>query len=129
VGRGDPQLLEIALTNLLDNAAKFTASRPEARIEFGATEREGKPAFYVHDNGVGFDTKYAKTLFGAFQRLHKASEFPGTGIGLATVKMVMHRHGGEVWADAELDKGATFVFTLGAQGGAPKVSAPGEKNG
>jgi PAS domain S-box-containing protein len=113
VARGDPQLLEIALTNLLDNAAKFTAPRPEAHIEFGATVREGTPAFYVHDNGVGFETKYAGTLFGAFQRLHKASEFPGTGIGLATVRRVMHRHGGEVWAEAELDKGATFVFTLG----------------
>jgi PAS domain S-box-containing protein len=113
VARGDPQLLEIALTNLLDNAAKFTAPRPEAHIEFGATVREGTPAFYVRDNGVGFDTKYTGTLFGAFQRLHKASEFPGTGIGLATVRRVMHRHGGEVWAEAELDKGATFVFTLG----------------
>jgi len=113
VGRGDPRLLEIALTNLLDNAAKFTAPRQEAHIKFGATEREGKPAFYVHDNGVGFETKHAGALFGAFQRLHKASEFPGTGIGLATVRRVMHRHGGEVWAEAELDKGATFVFTLG----------------
>ena len=114
---GDARLLEIALTNLMDNAVKFTGTRPTARIEVGETWRDGKPAFYVRDNGVGFEMKHATTLFGAFQRLHKVSEFPGTGIGLATVKRVVHRHGGEVWADAELGVGATFGFTLGRQDG------------
>jgi light-regulated signal transduction histidine kinase (bacteriophytochrome) len=110
--RGDARLLEIVLTNLLENAVKFTGTRPEAHIELGATLREGKSAFYVRDNGVGFEMRHAATLFGAFQRLHKVAEFAGTGIGLATVKRVIHRHGGEVWAEAELDRGAMFGFTL-----------------
>jgi PAS domain S-box-containing protein len=109
---GDARLLEIVLTNFLDNAVKFTSTRPEAHIEFGSTLRDGRSAFYIRDNGVGFEMRHADTLFGAFQRLHKRSEFPGTGIGLATVKRVIHRHGGEVWAEAELDRGATFGFTL-----------------
>ena len=111
--RGDSRLIEIALTNLFENAVKFTRPRPEAVIEFGTTEHKGHPAYFVRDNGVGFEMKHAATLFGAFQRLHKASEFPGTGIGLATVKRVVLRHGGEVWAEAEPDRGATFGFTLG----------------
>jgi light-regulated signal transduction histidine kinase (bacteriophytochrome) len=110
--RGDARLLEIVLTNLLDNAVKFTGTRPQAHIEFAESLREGKAAFYVRDNGVGFEMRHASTLFGAFQRLHKVSEFPGTGIGLATVKRVIHRHGGEVWSEAEVDRGATFGFTL-----------------
>jgi len=110
---GDTRLLEVALTNLLSNATKFTGKVAEARIEVGCTEREGRPAFYVRDNGAGFDMAYAGSLFGPFQRLHRASEFPGTGIGLATVQRIVHRHGGRVWADAQVDQGATFYFTVG----------------
>lgn len=113
--KGDAGLLEIALTNLLGNAVKFTAPRDEARVEFGAIQRDGACAFYVRDNGVGFNLNSAGKLFGAFQRFHKASQFPGTGIGLATVQRIVHRHGGRVWAEAEPGKGATFYFTLDAQ--------------
>jgi PAS domain S-box-containing protein len=113
-GTGDARLLEIALSNLLDNAVKFTGPRPQARIEVGKTAGDGRSAFFVRDNGVGFDMAYAGMLFGAFQRLHRAREFPGTGIGLATVQRVIHRHGGRVWAEARLGEGATFSFTLGA---------------
>jgi light-regulated signal transduction histidine kinase (bacteriophytochrome) len=109
---GDPQLLEIALSNLLDNAWKFTGKRPGEVIEFGRVLQEGQPVFFVRDNGAGFDPAYADKLFGAFQRMHKASEFPGTGIGLATVQRILHRHGGRIWAEAAVDQGATFFFTL-----------------
>ena len=112
--RGDPRFLGIALANLLRNAAKFTAPRPQARIEFHLTEHGGAPAFCIRDNGVGFNMAYAGQLFGAFQRLHKASEFPGTGIGLAIVQRVIHRHGGRVWAEARPEEGASFYFTIGA---------------
>ncbi len=110
---GDAGLLEIALTNLLGNSAKFTGREAEARIEFGQTKDRGERTFYIRDNGVGFDMAYADTLFGAFQRLHKAADFPGTGIGLATVQRIVHRHGGRIWADAQVGQGATFYFTLG----------------
>jgi signal transduction histidine kinase len=110
--RGDVRLLESALTNLLSNAFKFTGKTPEARIEFGESQKDGKRIFFVRDNGAGFDMAYARKLFGAFQRMHKASEFPGTGIGLAIVQRVIHRHGGEIWAEAKLNAGATFYFTL-----------------
>ena len=109
---GDARLLEIVLTNLFSNAWKFTGPRPAARIEFGRIEFEDRPAFFVRDNGVGFDMAFAQKLFGAFQRMHKLSEFPGTGIGLATVQRIVYRHGGRVWAEAQVDRGATFYFTL-----------------
>jgi hypothetical protein len=109
---GDARLLEIALTNLLGNAFKFTGKTPQARIQFGQTEIEGQRAFFVRDNGAGFDMALAKKLFGAFQRMHKASDFPGTGVGLTTVQRIVHRHGGRIWAEAAVDQGATFYFAL-----------------
>lgn len=111
---GDARLMEIAIGNLLDNAVKFTGARDPARIEFGRTRHANDSTFFVRDNGVGFDMRYADVLFGAFQRLHKPSEFPGTGIGLATVQRVVHLHGGRIWAEAQPGKGATFYFTIGA---------------
>lgn len=111
--RGDQRLLEIALENLLENAWKFTGLRGTARIEFGVEQSaERQAVWYVKDNGVGFDMAYAGELFGAFQRLHAEEEFPGTGIGLATVQRIIHRHGGRTWAEAAPDQGATFFFTL-----------------
>ena len=110
---GDARLLEIVLDNLLSNAVKFTGPRTQARIEFGQNPTAEEAEFYVRDNGVGFDMAYSKTLFGAFQRLHKYTEFPGTGIGLATAQRVLRRHGGRIWAEAQPDQGATFYFTLG----------------
>jgi signal transduction histidine kinase len=110
---GDGQLLRIALENLLDNAWKFTSRQPEGRIEFGMSQIGGEPAYFVRDNGAGFDMAYVERLFGPFQRLHLASEFPGSGIGLATVQRIIHRHGGKVWAEGMVGQGATFHFTLG----------------
>ncbi len=112
VAEGDRGLLRLALENLLGNAFKFTANKPEARIEFGATDQDGAPAYYVRDNGAGFDEAYAGKLFGAFQRLHGQDEFDGVGIGLAAVARVVRRHGGRVWAEGEVGRGATFYFTL-----------------
>jgi light-regulated signal transduction histidine kinase (bacteriophytochrome) len=109
---GDPQLLEVALFNLLENAWKFTGKQSAAVIEFGRMRKDGQPVFFLRDNGTGFDMTYASNLFGAFQRLHPASEFPGTGIGLATVQRIVNRHGGRIWAEAVVDQGATFFFTL-----------------
>jgi light-regulated signal transduction histidine kinase (bacteriophytochrome) len=110
---GDARLLEIVLFNLLSNAVKFTGPRAQAHIEFGQTRYGEELAFFVRDNGVGFDMAYASTLFGAFQRFHKYTEFPGNGIGLATAQRVVRRHGGRIWADARPDEGVTFYFTIG----------------
>jgi signal transduction histidine kinase len=110
---GDGQLLRIALANLLENAWKFTARQPEARIEFGMTTVGGESTYFVRDNGAGFDMAYVDRLFGPFQRLHLASEFAGSGIGLATVRRIIHRMGGRVWAEGLVGQGATFHFTVG----------------
>lgn len=112
VAEGDPQLLRVVLMNLLGNAWKFTAKQERAAIEFDVVRRDGKPVYFVRDDGAGFDMAYAGKLFGAFQRLHAVTEFEGTGIGLATVQRIVHRHGGRVWAKGEVGKGATFSFTL-----------------
>ncbi|MBA4062988.1 MAG: hypothetical protein C0501_04635 [Isosphaera sp.] len=112
----DPRLVRVVLENLLGNAWKFTSRRPEAAIEFGREEHRGRAAFCVRDDGAGFDMAYADKLFGAFQRLHPDREFPGTGVGLATVQRVVRRHGGEVWAEGEPGRGAAFYFTLPGPG-------------
>lgn len=112
--QGDPNLLRIVLMNLLGNAWKYTARRDQARIEFGAEEKDGQTAFFVRDNGLGFDMAMAaEKLFKPFERLHSAEEAPGTGIGLATVKRIITKHGGRIWAESARDAGATFWFTLG----------------
>jgi light-regulated signal transduction histidine kinase (bacteriophytochrome) len=109
---GDARLLQVAVENLLGNAWKFTGNHARARIEVGAVEQAGQTVYFVRDDGAGFDMAYADKLFGAFQRLHGMNEFPGTGIGLATVQRVIHRHGGQIWAEGGVEKGATFYFTL-----------------
>jgi len=111
--KGDPMLLSTVMQNLVGNAWKFTGKAPEPRIEIGSrTEGDGRTAYYVRDNGVGFDMVYADKLFGAFQRLHSYEEFEGSGIGLATVQLIIRRHAGEVWAESAPDQGTTFYFTL-----------------
>jgi signal transduction histidine kinase len=112
VANADPRLIRVAMTNLLGNAWKFTGKCPVGRIEFGQTPDDGVKAFFVRDNGAGFDMTYAAKLFVAFQRLHAATEYPGTGVGLATVHRVITRHGGRVWTQAVVNQGATFYFTL-----------------
>ena len=109
---GDPRLFRLVLENLLGNAWKYTARHPRARIEFGVTQYESRPAYYVRDDGAGFDMTYADKLFGAFQRLHAPGEFEGTGVGLATVRRIIGRHGGRVWGEGAVEQGATFYFTL-----------------
>ena len=113
VTMGDPNLLRAVLDNLIGNAWKFTGNHETATIQFGVADDNGRPAFFVKDDGAGFDMEYAENLFGAFQRLHGMTEFSGTGIGLATVQRIIHRHGGRVWAEGEVEKGATFYFTVG----------------
>jgi light-regulated signal transduction histidine kinase (bacteriophytochrome) len=115
--RGDKRLLHILLTNLLGNAWKFTSKTQNAEITFGQEVSDGKDVYFVCDNGAGFDMKFSDKLFGAFQRLHGTDEFDGTGIGLATVQRVINRHGGKVWAEAAVNIGATFYFTLPKGGG------------
>ena len=114
---GDPDLLRIVLENLLSNAWKFTSTHERATIEVGICEHDGDTAFFVRDDGVGFDMAHAAQLFKPFQRLHRAAEFDGDGIGLASVQRIVTRHGGRIWADAKPDRGATFTFTLGRDRG------------
>lgn len=109
---GDPRLLRIVLENLFGNAWKFTSKKSSARIEFGEIRTDASMAYFVRDNGAGFDPAYSSRLFGAFQRLHSPAEFNGTGIGLATVQRILRRHGGEIWAEGKVDHGAAFYFTL-----------------
>lgn len=109
---GDRALLHIMLQNLMENAYKFSARSAQALVRIGSAEQAGETVYFVADNGAGFDMAHADNMFGAFQRLHSASEFPGTGIGLALVKRIVRRHGGNIWADAKVGHGATFYFTL-----------------
>jgi light-regulated signal transduction histidine kinase (bacteriophytochrome) len=113
LANGDPGLLRVVLSNLLGNAWKFTSKKPTARIELAMKhDAEKKEIYFVRDNGAGFDPGFAERMFSPFSRCHSQQEFPGTGIGLATVQRVIHRHGGQIWADSQVDRGATFYFTL-----------------
>jgi light-regulated signal transduction histidine kinase (bacteriophytochrome) len=122
--QGDGTLLRAVFVNLLSNAIKFTGRREVAVIEVGALAGgDGETVIYVKDNGAGFDMRYAKRLFGVFQRMHRQGEFDGTGVGLATVQRIVTRHGGRVWADAEVDRGATFYVALRQAAQAPAKAA------
>ncbi len=113
---GDPGLLKQVFVNLVDNAFKYTRLKADARVDIGSGDVAGERVFFVRDNGVGFDTQYAGKLFGVFQRLHRAEDFEGTGVGLAIVQRIIQRHGGRIWAEAAVDQGATFSFTIGVPG-------------
>lgn len=112
VANGDARLLRVVMDNLLGNAWKYTGKHPTATIEFSMTQNDGRQIYFVRDDGAGFDMKYAEKLFGAFQRLHAMTDFSGTGIGLATVQRIIHRHGGRVWAESNVEQGTIFYFTL-----------------
>jgi light-regulated signal transduction histidine kinase (bacteriophytochrome) len=116
---GDGSLLEQVFSNLLSNALKFTAARPHSHIEIGTARGPAEQIYFIKDNGVGFDMKYADRLFGVFQRLHSQSEFEGTGIGLSIVHRIVRRHGGRTWAESVPQEGATFYFSL------PQTAAAG----
>ena len=109
----DPTLLKQVFQNLISNSLKYSRPRPLTVIEVGQTQNDGDSAIFVRDNGVGFSMKYADKLFGVFQRLHRAEDFEGTGVGLATAQRIIQKHQGRIWAEAELDQGATFYFTIG----------------
>jgi len=123
---GDARLLRAALVNLLGNAWKYTGKVTAPRVEFGRVDHESGPAFFIRDNGAGFDMQYAQRLFGAFQRLHSMSDFEGTGVGLATVQRIIHRHGGKIWGEGKVGGGATFHFTLPP---APRLPSPPHPHG
>ncbi|HEX7070489.1 MAG TPA: ATP-binding protein, partial [Rhodothermales bacterium] len=115
----DAGLLRQVMSNLFSNALKFTRKTPSPRIEVGSLEQDGECVYFVRDNGAGFDMQHARKLFGVFQRLHSATEFEGTGIGLSIVQRIVQRHGGRVWAQAAVNDGATFYFTIGSRDVAP----------
>ncbi len=124
---GDLRLLAVVLENLLNNAWKYTSKEERPQIEFGSQRKNDETIYFVRDNGAGFDMAYADKLFGAFQRLHTVSEFPGTGIGLATVQRVIQRHGGRIWAEGVVNEGATFFFTFPSLKAAPAKIEPQEE--